>query len=439
MRVADTVIQHGSRKGKDLMKTVSQRATPQRWWMLLILSLGFVALTLNWFDIASAFPALAQQFQLQIPQLALLISLFIAGYGIFHIPSGFLAYRFGLRNVLLAGLLIEALGAIASAFAPSYALLGLLRVITGIGASLFVGCGFAMVTSWFRGRELALALGIATGGAFTIGVAIGLFVWIGVVQAAGWSMALAIGGVIGLLAFLISFIFLRVPSEEQAQLTARNFSWDPLRRVLGNRDLWLLGLSFAGLYGTGFTLAQLLTVYMPIAYHVSEATSGLMAVVFTLSAIPGSIIGGYLFDRTKRAKLVIIVPWLVAGLGFIIFPFVNLTGAWFMMVVLGGIGYIGFSGWAAAPGRYKDSVLPEDVATAGGLLLTLAAVGGFLVPIIFGQIVASSGFATAWVYVGAISFIFALVGFAVRGRPLAAHEHTSTLLLAKQAADATTI
>jgi ACS family D-galactonate transporter-like MFS transporter len=103
------------------MKAVSQRATPQRWWMLFILSLGFVALTLNWFDIASAFPALAQQFHLQIPEVVLLISFFIAGYGIFHIPAGFLASRFGLRNVLLTGLLIEALGAIASAFAPNYA------------------------------------------------------------------------------------------------------------------------------------------------------------------------------------------------------------------------------------------------------------------------------------------------------------------------------
>jgi hypothetical protein len=54
------------------------------------------------------------------------------------------AYRFGLRNILLAGLFIESLGAIASAFAPSYGWLGILRVITGIGGSLFVGCGFAM-------------------------------------------------------------------------------------------------------------------------------------------------------------------------------------------------------------------------------------------------------------------------------------------------------
>src|SRR5260370_10886616 len=173
------------------MSTISQRATPTRWWMLLILSVGFIALSLNWFDIASAFPALGQQFHLQIPQLALLIALFFAGYGIFHIPSGLLASRFGVRNVLLAGLLIESLGAIASAFAPGYGWLGLLRVLTGIGGSLFVGCGFSLVTSWFRGRELALAMGIATGGGLTLGIALGLFCWVGFVPAAAWSLALA--------------------------------------------------------------------------------------------------------------------------------------------------------------------------------------------------------------------------------------------------------
>ena len=424
------------------MKTVAQRATPLRWWMLLILSLGFVSLTLNWFDIASAFPALAQQFHLQIPQVALLISLFIVGYGIFHIPTGFLAYRFGLRNILLLGLFIESLGAFASAFAPSYGWLGILRIITGIGASLFVGCGFAMVTSWFRGRELALAMGIATGGAFTLGVALGLFVWVGIVQAVGWSTALAIGGVIGLFTFLISLFFLRVPSEEREQLAAGHFNWAPIGRVLGNRDLWLLGLCFLGLYGTGFTLAQLLNIYVPAVYHVSEATSGLMAAVFTLAAIPGSIYGGYLFDRVKRrAKLVIVLPFLLAGLGFILFPFVNLAGAWVMMLVLGGIPYIGFSGWAAAPGRYKDRVRPEDVATADGLLLTLAAVGGVLVPILFGQIAAGNGFAVAWICAGAISSIFALVGFAVRSEPLAVSGRVSTraTLVGQPTADVTTV
>src|SRR5215469_13051645 len=80
------VTQQFSRKGWKHMSMPSQREAAMRWWMLLILSLGFVELTLNWLDISAAFPALSQQFHLQIPQVAVLISLFVAGYGLFHIP-----------------------------------------------------------------------------------------------------------------------------------------------------------------------------------------------------------------------------------------------------------------------------------------------------------------------------------------------------------------
>lgn len=399
---------------KNHMSMASQRETAMRWWMLLILSIGFVALTLNWFDISAAFPALGQQFHLQIPQLALLISLFLAGYGFFHIPTGFIAYRFGLRNTLLAGLLLESLGGIATAFVPSYGWLEVWRFICGIGGSIFVGCSFSLVTSWFRGRELALAIGVSGGAAFGFGAVLGLYVWIGIIQVISWSTAILLGGISGLVISLLALIFLRVPNDERERLVARQFSWAAVGRVLGNRDLWFLGLGYLGVYGAGFTLAQLLSTYVVIVYHVSLATSGLMAAVLPVIGIPGSIVGGYLSDHMQRLKPVIIAPWLISGLCLIIFPFMSLTGAWIVLIVLGVTVPIGFAAWAAAPGHYKDRIFPEDVATAEGLMLTLAAIGGFLVPIGFGQIEASTGFTSSWVILGAVSIVIALVAFAAR-------------------------
>lgn len=43
-------------------------------------------------------------------------------------------------------------------------------------------------------------------------------------------------------------------------------------------------------------------------------------------------------------------------------------------------------------------------------MLTLAAVGGFVVPVVFGNIVPAHGFAAGWIAVGAISVLTALVG-----------------------------
>lgn len=396
------------------MRMISQRDTSQRWWMLVILSLGFIELTLNWFDIAATFPALAPQFRLGIPQLSLLISIFFVGYGVFHIPTGFLSYRFGLRNTLLLGLLVESLGAIATAFAPSYGWLVALRFVTGIGASFFVGCGFALTTSWFRGRELALALGIAGGGAFAVGTVLGLSTWISIVLATSWSTALIIGGASGLVVFIISLLFLRVPNEERAQLTEHRFSWASVGRVLGNRDLWLLGLGLLGAYGAGLTTDQLLSTYVGIVYHLPPEVGGLMAAVLTLIGIPGSVVGGYLADRARSLKPIMITPWIIMGLCLIAFPFVNLTGAWIIVIIEGSFLLVGFAAWSAAPGHYKDRVLPEDVATASGLMLTLAAVGGFLAPIGFGLIAGSSGFTGAWIFLGVISIVFAFVALAAR-------------------------
>ncbi len=396
------------------MNTASQKESSARWWMLVLLSLSLMAMTLNWFNISAAFPQLGQQFHLNIPQLSALIGLFILGFAIFHIPAGMLAYRIGVKNTLLIGLLLESLGGIACAFAPSYGVLSLLRFLTGAGGSFIVGMAFALVTSWFRGRELALAMGLSGGAAFTLGQAIALFGWVGLIQATGWSMAIIIGGVIGLVIFLLCLFFLRVPTHEAQHLAAGQFSWRAVGRVLGNRDLWLVGLSFFGIYGAGLTTAQLLTTYLGAVYHLSQDAGGLMAAVYVLMAIPGSIIGGIVGDRSKNLRAVFVVPWLIMGLVLALFSFVGFTGVWIMIIVAGSCQLIGFSVWTAMPGHYRDRIYPEDVATAEGLLLTISGVGGFVIPVIFGQITASNGFTSAFVFAGVVSAIFALIGLLAR-------------------------
>jgi ACS family D-galactonate transporter-like MFS transporter len=308
---------------------------------------------------------------------------------------------------------LESLGSIATAFAPSYGWLQVLRFLTGAGGSFVIGSALAMVTSWFRGRELALAMGIAGGCAFTLGQALGIFGWIGVIQATGWSTALIIGGVSGLVVCVLALIFLRVPSEEAERLAAGDFSWSAVGRVLSNRDLWFLGLSFFGTYGAGLTAAQLLTTYVGVVYHLPAAVGGLMSAVLVLMAIPGSLIGGYLADRTSSLKKIIVIPWVIMGLTFIIFPFLGMTGVWIMVLIVGACQIAGFAAWTAAPGHYRDRLFPEDIATAEGLMLTLAGIGGFVVPVFFGQI-ASGGFTGAWIFAGIMSIVFALIGFAAR-------------------------
>ena len=85
-----------------------------------------------------------------------------------------------------------------------------------------------------------------------------------------------------------------------------------------------------------------------------------------------------------------------------------------MAVVAGAAQIAGFAAWTAAPGHYRDRVHPEDVATAEGLMLTVAGLGGFVVPVIFGIIAGSSGFTPAFLFGGIVGIVFALIGYAAR-------------------------
>ena len=85
-----------------------------RWGMLGVISLGIIALTLNWFDVATAFPFIGAEFKVGLGPLSYLISLYIVGYGLTHIPGGMLATAIGMKKTLVLGLLVQGLAGIMS-------------------------------------------------------------------------------------------------------------------------------------------------------------------------------------------------------------------------------------------------------------------------------------------------------------------------------------
>src|SRR5271170_4857699 len=109
-----------------------------RWGMLAIISMGIMALTLNWFDVATAFPAIGAEFKVGLGSLSYLISLYIVGYGLTHIPGGMLATAIGMKKTLVLGLGVQGLAGIMSGLSASYTELAVFRVVSGVGGSVFI-------------------------------------------------------------------------------------------------------------------------------------------------------------------------------------------------------------------------------------------------------------------------------------------------------------
>ena len=383
-----------------------------RWGMLALISLGIVALTLNWFDVATAFPLIGAQFKVGLGSLSFLISLYIVGYGLTHIPGGMLATSVGMKKTLVAGLLVQGLAGVMSGLSGSYAELAFFRVVSGVGGSVFVAVGTAAVVVWFREKNVTLALGVTGGAAFSAGAAFALYVWLFVQRATGWHTSLVLAGVFELLVMVVTLVAFRVPGGHRS-LAGVSFDRAALRAVLASRDLWFYGVALFGGYGAYFATTQLFSEYVTVTRHLDPATGGLLSALIGLAGIPGSLLGGYCADRSGNLRPFVVGPLVVVAALLALIPVVPTRALWALGIGVGFFLIFGFAAWLAVPARVCD-VEHQYVGTATGLMLTLAAVGGFFIPVAFGHLVSHTSFDTGWAFLAVVSFVFALAGLAGR-------------------------
>lgn len=385
-----------------------------RWLALTIIFFSFIPFTLNWFNVVPTFGQLAVELHLELPQIGLVVGAFIAGYGLAHIPGGLFAGAFGVRFAMLAGIAVETVGAVLSSQADSLTALLLARFICGVGGSVYIGSAIGLTTAWFREHELVTATGLVTGVAFTVGAALGLHAWAGVVNALGWREALLVGAAVGTATFVSLLFFFPEPAGDDSRgIEGGQLDRPALKRVFGNRDLWILGLSFIGAYGGYFTAAQLLPAYAQQHFGLTQQEAGALGVTLLISGIPGSFLGGWLADKVFSLIPTIVGALLAETVALAMIPHLGPFGLQVAAAVIGASGMVGFVAWIAVPGLYRERIQVADVPTACGLMLTIVAVGGVIVPALYGRIAASWGYPFAWSVVAAISFATMLFCFFV--------------------------
>lgn len=128
--------------------------------MLALMCAGFVAPTLNWFDVAAAFPLIGAEFHTGLGSLSFLISLFIVGYGLAHVPGGMPATAIGMKRTLVIGLALQGFAGVMSGLSYSYA------DLPAASHQLARGMSYA-------GRSGSSAVGLRSGRAFLQAVNVG--------------------------------------------------------------------------------------------------------------------------------------------------------------------------------------------------------------------------------------------------------------------------
>jgi predicted MFS family arabinose efflux permease len=253
---------------------------------------------------------------------------------------------------------------------------------------------------------------VTGGAAFSAGAAIALYLWLYVQRSAGWHTSMVLAGVFELLVAAVTLVAFRLP-EGGHSLGGVKFDRAALRSALMSRDLWVYGIALLGGYGAYFTTSQLFSEYVTMDRHFDPSTGGLLSALILVAGIPGSVLGGRLADRSTNLRMFVVGPLMAVAVLLALIPVVPNILLWPVGIGIGFFLIFGFAAWLSVPSRVSN-IRSEHIGSAKGLMLTIAALGGFFIPIIFGHLVPRTSYGVGWVFLAVVSVTLALVGLTGR-------------------------
>ncbi|GHC89458.1 MFS transporter [Pseudorhodoferax aquiterrae] len=373
-------------------------ATPGFARAVFSLGVGGFAIGTGEFVIMGLLPEVAADIGTSIPQAGHVISAYALGVVIGAPVLAVLAASMGRRALLVALMAVFALGNFASAAAPGYWSLNLLRFAAGLPHGTYFGVAALVAAALAPPGRRAQAVGLVMLG-LTSATLVGVPIAAALGQWLGWRAAFVLVGAIALAAAVL--VQRNVP-ELQPDAGA-----SPLRELgaLARPQVWLtLGIGAIGFGGMFAVFSYIKPTLLEVAGMPLSWVPVVLA-LFGLGMVAGNLVGSRLADRALMRSIGAMLLWsgLVLGL-FTVAAHHPVTAA-INLFLVGTVVAIG----PALQVRLMD--VAGDAQTLAAALNHSAfnvanAVGAWL-----GGVAISAGF--GWTSTGWVGVALALAGLAV--------------------------
>ncbi|WP_159577470.1 MFS transporter [Microbacterium sp. 8M] len=280
----------------------------------------------------------AHLFQADASTLSLFAVLQLAVYGLMQIPVGLLLDRFGSRPIMVAGMLLMAIGQLVMAFAPNVGVAIVARMILGAGdAAIFPGV-LRLVAIWFpaqRGPLMAQLTGIVG----QLGQLVALIPLPLLLHSTTWSVAFGSLAGLGVLFTVLVFAVIRNRPPELSQDVSVNTDTGAIRVVTSQVDLRVSlreALAHPGTrlgFWTHFTTPFAGTAFMMLwgipfltsGEGLSTGTAALVTTVYVLFGILfGPVLGTLSARHPTSRSLMLVLPTIavqvVVWLAVVLWP-----------------------------------------------------------------------------------------------------------------------
>ncbi|MDR2414869.1 MAG: MFS transporter [Odoribacteraceae bacterium] len=337
--------------------------------------------------------------------------LFTSAYGWFNvfllmlIIGGIILDKMGVRFtglmscILMVGGVAIKYYAITAAFPEGSSILGMKTqvVLASLGYAIFgVGIEITGITvskiivKWFKGKELALAMGLEMATA-RIGTGLAMILTLPVAEAFKFSTPVLIALIllcVGTIAFIVYCVMDRKLEKSLPADTEKEepFRFADILFIIKNRGFWLIALLCVLFYSAVFPFLKYATDLMIHKYGVNQNLAGIIPGLLPFGTIILTPLFGNLYDRKgKGASIMILGACMLLGI-HLLFALPLLDHWLIATVIMIALG-IAFSLVPSAMWPSVPKIIPEkQLGTAYSLIFWVQNWGLMGVPLLIGWV-----------------------------------------------------
>ncbi len=358
-----------------------------------------IVYAINWLNIGAIYYAMELDLGSGVVGLGTLTSSFYLGIGIFQVPGGIMAAKWGPKKIVILGTLLSSASAFATGFAHDIFTVAALRFVVGGGMAFVFAPAIIIIARLLTDRRSGLGIGMFNS-MFDVGGIFALFLWAVIAGITGWRPSVELSGGLGILSGLA--LLPAVPADPPN--LKFKFAGSELKKVLSDSRLLIIGLGMLAVDVGNVIVSSFMEYYLIAVFGLSSATAGTVASLIVAIPIFTAIYAGRTYDRMKRPRLLMLSSNVVLAASLVLAAFPSVTAAIVCTALSGLFSGFGFTvGFAAAKDYNRAPREYDSLAVAWVNCISLF--GAFVPPLVFSFAVDSSGYPAAWMVAAVMTLV----------------------------------
>ena len=263
---------------------------------------------------------ICSEFGLSRTAFGIMASMYFYAYMILQIPVGLLADNWGPRRTVTAGVLLGGAATILFGFAVNPTMLFIGRFFIGAGMATIFVCLLKIQAQWFPSKMFATLSGLSVV-AGNLGGMAGQFPFAILALLLGWQNSYLVIALITIASGLACFFLVKDKPEDAGlqPLSSQNNVPEGKPGLIEGvkiilRENRIYAAAFVYLFNQGAFIAftgAWLVPWLREVHRMSSATAASFGTFAIIGMMTGSILGGFISDRLKRRKPVIIAGSII--------------------------------------------------------------------------------------------------------------------------------